>query len=126
MGDGAPSGVDIASDGQFTWKPANAPSTNSISVIVTDDGTPPLSDTQTFTVTVYLPPQLKSAGISGNQFTISWQTIAGQNYQIEYKDDLNDPSWTPIGNPISGTGGLVTVTNSLTSPTQRFFRIVLQ
>jgi CotH kinase protein/Lamin Tail Domain/Carbohydrate binding domain len=126
LGDGAPSGAGITSGGQFTWTPANAPSTNSISVIVTDNGTPNLSATQTFTVTVYLPPQLKSASISGNQFTINWQTVAGQYYQIEYKDNLSAPSWTTTGDPILGTGGIVTVTNSLTLSTQRFFRIALQ
>jgi len=41
--------------GIFQWRPtaAQAPSTNIISVIVADNGTPPLSATQQFTVVVY-------------------------------------------------------------------------
>jgi hypothetical protein len=126
LGSGAPSGASIMSNGQFTWTPTTAPSTNSISVIVTDNGTPNLSATQTFTVTVYSPPQLGSASISGNQFTLSWQTIAGQNYQVEYKDNLNASSWTPLGSPVSGTGEFITVTNDVTLSTQRYFRIRLE
>ena len=38
----------------FSWTPTEAqgPGTNSITVRVTDDGVPPLSDTKTFSVTV--------------------------------------------------------------------------
>ncbi len=52
---GAPSGASInATNGVFTWTPTEAqgPGTNSITVRVTDNGVPALSDAKTFTVTV--------------------------------------------------------------------------
>jgi len=52
---GAPAGASIdPTNGLFTWKPtrAQAPGTNVITVRVIDDGTPPLSATQSFTVIV--------------------------------------------------------------------------
>ena len=52
---GAPAGARInATNGVFTWTPTEAqgPSTNSITVRVTDDGSPPLTDAQGFTVVV--------------------------------------------------------------------------
>ena len=52
---GSPVGASIdPTNGVFTWTPdaARGPSTNTISVIVTDNGWPPLSDTNTFTVVV--------------------------------------------------------------------------
>ncbi|PYL00358.1 MAG: hypothetical protein DME19_05355 [Verrucomicrobia bacterium] len=52
---GAPAGAAIVpTNGLFTWKPtrAQAPGTNLITVRVTDDGTPSLSATQSFTVIV--------------------------------------------------------------------------
>jgi hypothetical protein len=55
LGAGAPTNATInAVTGVFQWQPtaAQAPSTNIISVIVTDNGTPPLSVTQQFTVIV--------------------------------------------------------------------------
>jgi hypothetical protein len=51
----APSGASVnATNGVFTWTPSEAqgPSTNAIKVIVTDDGIPSLSATQTMTVVV--------------------------------------------------------------------------
>lgn len=55
LGAGAPTNATVnPSSGVFTWTPTEAqgPSTNSLSVIVTDNSTPPLSKTNTFTVTV--------------------------------------------------------------------------
>ena len=52
---GFPSGAQINSTtGQFTWTPneSQSPGTHTITVRVTDSGTPSLSDTETFTVTV--------------------------------------------------------------------------
>src|SRR6185369_7309852 len=52
---GAPAGASInSSSGLFTWPPAEnqGPSTNSITVRVTDSGSPALSSTRTFAVTV--------------------------------------------------------------------------
>jgi hypothetical protein len=94
--------------------------------VVTDNGTPNLSATQTFTVTVNTPPQLAGAGAGGNQFTLSWQTAVGQSYQIEYKDSLTAPTWTPLGSPVMGTGAFMSITNDITLSTQRFFRIRVQ
>ncbi|MGH7127312.1 MAG: Ig domain-containing protein, partial [Planctomycetaceae bacterium] len=55
IGDGAPAGVMVnESSGEFTWTPAPnvPPGDYEVTVIVTDAGTPPMSDTATFTVTV--------------------------------------------------------------------------
>ena len=58
---GAPSGVTITSGGAFTWIPteAQAPGVYTITVRVTDDGIPALSDFETIQITVdevNLPP----------------------------------------------------------------------
>jgi hypothetical protein len=122
LGAGAPFGSSInPSTGQFAWTPTLA-RTNTISVIVADNGTPSLSATQSFTVTVYLAPKLTSVSQAGGELNFSWQAPAGLSYQVEYKDDLNALSWTPIGGPLSGNGGILTFANPL-SPQRRFFRL---
>jgi len=65
LGPGAPEGAAVSPGGLFTWAPtaAQAPSTNLISVILTDNGVPSLSATQRFTVTVgsiNRPPTLEA------------------------------------------------------------------
>ncbi len=72
------------------------------------------------------PQQLAGASVNGNQFRLSWQTTVGQSYQIEYKDNLATPVWTPLGGSVAGTGGLVTVSNNPSLSGQRFFRIRTQ
>ena len=57
LGTGAPAGASLTTNGIFTWTPtaAQAPSTNTISVIVTDSGVPQMSATNSFNVVVYRP-----------------------------------------------------------------------
>jgi hypothetical protein len=57
--------------GLFAWAPAVAPATNSVTVMVSDNGTPSLSATQTFLVTVYLPPTV-TIHLNGNQLQLTW------------------------------------------------------
>jgi hypothetical protein len=121
LGPGSAAATINPSTGQFTWSPA-FPRTNNISVIVADNGTPSLSATQTFTVTVYLPPKLISVSQFGGELSFSWQAPVGLNYQVEYKDELNALSWTPIGGPVSGNGGILSFAHAL-SPQRRFFRL---
>jgi hypothetical protein len=122
LGSGAPTGANInPSTGHFNWTP-HLPRTNTISIIVTDNGSPSMSATQTFSVAVYLPPQLTSVSQTVGQFMFSWEAPVGLTYQVEYKDDLNGLSWTPIGGVLSGNGGNLTFTNALSSQ-RRFFRL---
>ncbi len=54
LGAGAPAGASITAAGVFTWTPTEAqgPASYPVTVIVTDNGTPALSDNETITVTV--------------------------------------------------------------------------
>jgi hypothetical protein len=36
---------------------------------------------------------------------------------------LQQSLWIPLGNPLTGTGGLLLFTNDLDESTQRFFRL---
>jgi regulation of enolase protein 1 (concanavalin A-like superfamily) len=68
---------------------------------------------------------------SGTNFFLNWSGAAGQTYQLEYKNNLTDPAWTPLGSPVTGTGGVLTPTHNLTltnnfgASTRRFFRLRL-
>lgn len=62
---------------------------------------------------------------SSTDLVLSWIGLPGQAYQIEYKDDLGAGTWTAFGSPLIGTGSVLSFTNSLTSSTQRFYRLQL-
>ena len=53
----------------------------------------------------------------------NWPTLVGQKYQVEFKDDLNQANWIPLGNTLTGNGGVLLFTNVLDESPQRFFRL---
>ena len=112
--------------GWFSWTATNAaaPGTNLVAVRVTDDGTPPMSDSASFAVIVMPTPQLARAAAAAGTLKLSFATLPGQDYQAQYKDDLAAPVWTPLGNPIAGDG-LVHELEDATSREQRFYRLVI-
>ncbi len=121
---GAPPGAAVNPfNGLLTWTPTTAPSTNSFTVVATDNGVPSLSATQSFITIVFPPPQMQSLTQFGTNLTFTWFGVPGQTYQLEYKDNLDDPAWAPDGGPIAGTGSLIVITNSPSESTQRFFRL---
>jgi hypothetical protein len=62
---------------------------------------------------------------SGTNLLLNWPGVAGQTYQLEYKDNLADPTWTPVGEPVTGTGGTLNLTNNSGVSPQRFFHLRL-
>jgi hypothetical protein len=75
-----------------------------------------------FFMLVPLPFNLNVA-LSGGTVTISFPTQTGGTYQIQYKNHLADPSWTPLGQ-VTGTGGFMSVQDSVSGGT-RFYRGVV-
>ena len=118
---GAPAGAGITGAGAFTWTPV-ALGTNSITVRVTDNGVSPLNDSETITVEVLPAPGFTSALRNGDNVELTWGTRAGKNYAVDYKDDLNNPMWTPLWTN-TAPGDSLSFTNATTNSLQRFFRI---
>jgi hypothetical protein len=81
-------------------------------------------DNLSFSASLPLPVPL-NIQISGTNLLMNWPGAAGQTYQLEYKDDLTSPTWTPLGNPVTGTGATLTFTNDFGASPQRFFRLQL-
>jgi hypothetical protein len=80
-------------------------------------------DNLSFSASVAPPPVPLNIQISGTNLLLNWATVAGQAYQIEYKDDLMAPTWTPLDSPVMGTGGSLTITNNFDDSPQLFFRL---
>ncbi len=86
-------------------------------------------DYQEVTLTVSnspcVPTLITRVGYAGNVFTLSFQSIAGFTYTVEYKNDLGDPSWTVLQSA-QAISSLTTVQSSLTKGRSRFYRVVCQ
>ncbi len=83
-----------ASSGVLTWRPlvSQANSTNPFTVMVADNGTPSLSATQSFTVTVspLAQPQIGTASLNGGQLVLQVNGNDGPDYQIQSSTNLVD------------------------------------
>jgi hypothetical protein len=125
---GAPAGATINPfTGVFNWTPtpAQTPGTNNVTVRVTDNGTPPLNDAETITIFVIAPPQITQTTLNGQSFTFVWQTTAGHTYRVEFKDDLNEASWTPLTTDMNANGSSLSAIVDVTGAARRFYRILL-
>jgi hypothetical protein len=66
------------------------------------------------------PAALQSLRTAG-QSVLSFSTVAGQPYTIEYTTNLAGAYWLPLQS-VTGTGGLLRITNSSADP-RRFYRV---
>jgi hypothetical protein len=127
----APAGASITAGGQFSWTPATnqAPSTNLVAIIATDNGTPVKSGTNTFTAYVFLPLSFGGTGtssgtITNGQVVFTFNTIPGKSYQVWYKNLLSQPAWLTNGPPQTATGSQMTLQDPLSATNQaRYYRI---
>ncbi len=127
----SPSGAAIDADGIITWTPSEAqgPGTNVITTLVTDNGTPPASATNSFTAVVsevnsppVLPPQADSWLGFGALLTVDNAAADADlppnllTYQL-----LTPPS---PGSATIDTNGLIRWTAGLTPSTNTFVTVV--
>jgi hypothetical protein len=116
-----------SSSGVFSWRPiiAQSPSTQTVAVVVADNGTPIMSATQSFTATVTQPaaPSLNTISNTPGKFGFWINGDTGPDYTVQVSTNLT--SWDSVftGNSLSVPYFWVD-TNSLSFP-WRFYRAVL-
>ncbi len=78
-------------------------------------------------LTMATPPILKVQGRDGTTLTLSVSTEYGPsfNYIVEYKDDLNDATWTRL-TTFAANGSVGSATDNLAEARCRYYRIRLQ
>jgi autotransporter-associated beta strand protein len=125
----SPAGATInAASGLVTWRPAisQSPSTNLFTVVVTDNGVPPLATTQSFSVVVLRPaaPLFSSAGIVSRTFHSTINGSIGPDYFVYAATNLSS-GWqlllltNPVVFPFEFTDP------NATNFQQRYYRVLL-
>ena len=130
LGPGAPAGAGVDPvTGVFSWTPAstNADTTNTITVWVTDNGSPALSDVQCFAVAVTLPrPDIQSFIVSGAEALLTWQSVSSKVYRVQCKTNLADASWVDVAGDVTATSSVASKSIPVDAPvTRRFYRVEL-
>jgi N-acetyl-anhydromuramyl-L-alanine amidase AmpD len=123
---GAPADAEVNVVGVFSWTPPvdAADSTNVITLRVSDAGPNVLTAARTFSVRV-VSKTARIGAVDGNgEIPISWSTLAGKKYRVQYKVDLGDPVWTDETGDLNGTGTPISQSLTATNGAQRFYRII--
>ena len=125
----APAGVTLgASSGVLNWRPAisQSPATNSISLKVTDSGTPALSATQQFVTYVFSPaaPAILPATVSNGLFSIQVMGDSGPDYLLQATTNLSAPAiWLSILTNLSASPPFTFTDPTVSNFSERFYRV---
>jgi hypothetical protein len=99
---GAPGAASIdPTTGAFSWTPTEAqgPSTNAVTIRVTDNGSPARSDSETISIIVTetnAVPVLTAVAVVNGLITLRWTSTPQRRYQIQYTRDFGI-SWNNVG-----------------------------
>ena len=68
---------------------------------------------------------IATGNVGGSSLSLSWPSLAGYVYRVQYRDDLSLATWTNLGTDQPGTGLPLSLSLSLTNAPRRFYRIVV-
>jgi hypothetical protein len=127
----APGQAGIDTNGVITWTPdeGQASSTNVFTTVVTDNGSPPLSATNSFSVMVSAAPErprITSISLTNDVAVITWTAVPGGRYTLQYKDHLDDADWVSSQPDVFADDVTATATVASGGMMQRYFRVVLR
>ena len=128
-----PAGASISANGVITWTPSQtqSPSTNVITTVVTNSNpydlvNPQLTATNSFTVTVQasVPAfRILSINLSNGIAVVTWNSITGQTYRLQYAGGLNMTNWQNATPDVIASSSISSATNAVNGVPMRFYRI---
>jgi uncharacterized repeat protein (TIGR03803 family) len=70
-------------------------------------------------------PVLQGVQREAGMVTFSWSAVAGRNYQVQFKTNLNQAVWSNLSAPLEATNATASASDLLAAGRQRFYRVVL-
>ncbi len=77
-------------------------------------------------VTPVSTPVFQSLSINNNTVQLTWSSMSGLGYQLQYKTNLTQTSWLNLGNPVRSSSSSASATDASATDAQRFYRLILQ
>jgi hypothetical protein len=62
--------------------------------------------------------------LANGDLILRWETIQGKTYRVEYKNDLNEQLWIPLGADYLASGPSLSILDAVGDNRQRFYRIL--
>ncbi|SPE60722.1 Proprotein convertase P (fragment) [Verrucomicrobia bacterium] len=72
-----------------------------------------------------MPPVLQAPLLSNGVAILTWSTLPGQSYRVQYKQDLTDSAWSNLAPDVIAGGLTATATDPLAAAERRFYRVLL-
>jgi len=127
---GGSGAVLVSISGMLTWEtdPQVPDGTYLLKIRVTDNGSPPLSDTRSIKVNVHrgTPPSV-SVGIpalGGTRITFSWSSRPGTSYRIQTVTNLDSGPWVDVPGDILASSEISSKSLELSGDdVERFYRV---
>ena len=98
-------------------------STNFFTVRVADNGQPILDDSQAFVAVVTKRPIIQSVVASNEQVSVTWSSIPGLHYRLQYKTNTADPSWNDLSPQVTATNAITVAEDVSATNTVRVYRV---
>lgn len=120
--DGSP--IPGATGSSYTITSATAADSGDYTVEVTNSTCTKVSTSKVATVTVLAVEPLITdiTGAGTSSITITWEAVEGVTYRLQYKDDLNDPTWNDLPE-VTATGTTASATDTTATGAARFYRV---
>ena len=67
-----------------------------------------------------------SAATNGTNLAVSFNSQSGFKYQVQYKTNLTDATWSALGTQIPGDGTVKVFNDSTVTNAHRFYRVMVQ
>ena len=74
------------------------------------------------TLRVLVPPVITQISRAPGSANVSFTTVVGLNYVVEFKEALTNAPWGALA-PVAGTGAVRTVTDAVATAATRFYRV---
>jgi hypothetical protein len=68
---------------------------------------------------------VRAATLSGSGIYLTWVTIPGLIYQVQYATNLAGGSWHNVGSALTATNSATALSDNQPPDERRFYRIVL-
>jgi hypothetical protein len=70
-------------------------------------------------------PSFQSVTNTGGVVGLSWSTLQGFMYQVQYATNLSQTTWSNLGIPVAATTNIGTTSDLIGTDPQRFYRVLL-
>jgi DNA-binding beta-propeller fold protein YncE len=77
------------------------------------------------TLSISSAPVFQSITRAGGAVNFSWSSVSGRTYQVQYKTNINQASWSALGASVSATNSTMTASDTIGQNARRFYRVVL-